>query len=297
MTKKRSIFSRNPSGRFFSLGIVILWGLALAVASYTLLFSSLHTIDTFRISGNSEIPVSKIEEAGREFLKQKVWHIFPKSNYFVFPEKRFEDYLLERLPKLSSVSVEKEFSHTLHVNVSERERILLWCASENCLLLDEKGCAKSARFAEDPLNFPSLLRLADMSNAPVSEGDCPLAADIPRFVLKLTSLFEKDMAIRLRDTPVLTPTRISRDIRFTTEEGWEIRTSADIAPEKIVATLKIFLSQEISPEERTKLRYIDLRTENRVFYSSIPVPEEVMSDDPQEKEEKKDETPSDKSKE
>ncbi len=295
--KKKRVFSGNSAAEPFPVGIALLWMLALGVAFYTLLFSSLHTIDTFRVSGNSDILTSKIEEVGRDFLKQKVWYVFSESNYFVFSEERFEDYLLERLPKLSSVTAEKEFSHTLRVNVSERERILLWCVSESCLFLDEKGCTKNARFAEDPLNYPFLLRIADMSNAQTSEGDCPLASDIPSFVLRLTALFEKDMDIRLSEAPVLTPTRISRDIRFTTEEGWEIRTSANIAPEKIVATLKIFLSQELSPEERAKLRYIDLRTENRVFYSLLPVPEDVMSDDLQEKEGEKDASSSEKPRE
>lgn len=273
--KKRNAFATAGASRF-PFGMVALWLAAGLVAAYTLLFSSLHEIDIVRVTGARDLGDERLESEVREFISRKLFLVFPGDNYFLFSGDRLERDLMGRFPKLSSVRIEKHFPHAIDVAVTERERIFLWCSGDGCLLIDEKGCAGDARFAEQEMNDPFLVRFTDESAAPMTAGDCSVSSDLPDTVLRLERGVREEAGLVLR-LPAFTPSRISREIRFRTEDGWEIWMNADIPPGKTLAALRAVLETEIAPEARVKLRYIDLRTENKAFYSFIqenPVPEE-----------------------
>lgn len=252
----------------FSFGMAALWVLAASVALYTIFFSSLHEIDVVRVSGASDLGNERLESEVKQFISQKIFSVFPGNNYFLFSGPRLTRDLLERFPKLASVRVEEHFPHSIEVFVVERERIFLWCSGGTCFLVDDRGCARDARYAEQELNNPFLVRITDESALPLSAGECPIPSDLRDVVLRLERGLRTEAGLALR-LPAYTPSRISREIRFRTEEGWEVWMSADILPEKSLTILRTVLDAEIPPESRTKLRYIDLRTENKAFYSLI----------------------------
>lgn len=265
--KKRSSFAAEGASGF-PFGMAALWLTAGSVAAYTLLFSTLHEIDGVRVTGVRDIGDERLESEVREFLSRKLLLAFPGDNYFLFSGDRLERDLMGRFPKLSSVRVEKRFPHEIDISVTERDRIFLWCSGGGCFLVDEKGCTGDARFAEQEMNHPFLVRFTDESAVPMTAGDCSVPSDLPDIVLRLERGLREESSLALH-LPAFTPSRISREIRFRTEEGWEIWMNADIPPEKTLAALRAVLETEIPPEGRVKLRYIDLRTENKAFYAFI----------------------------
>ena len=288
--KKRNAFATAAGASKFPFGMAALWLAAGLVAAYTLLFSSLHEIDIVLVTGARELGDDRLESEAREFISQRLFLVFPGNNYFLFSGNRLERDLMGKFPKLSSVRIEKHFPHAIDVSVTERDRIFLWCSGGGCLLIDEKGCAGDAQFAEQETNDPFLVRFTDESAVPMTAGDCSVSPDLPDTVLRLERGVREEAGIVLR-LPAFTPSRISREIRFRTEEGWEIWMNSDIPPEKTLAALRAVLETEIAPEARVKLRYIDLRTENKAFYSFIqenPAPEaEEDKKDTEDGEEKK----------
>lgn len=265
--KKRSFLAKTHGSRF-PLGMATLWVAAVSVAAYTVFFSSLHEIDDIRMDGVRDLGEDRLEGEIREFISRKILLVFPGNNYFLFSGQRLERDLLDRFPKLASVRVRKHFPHAIDVAVTEQERIFLWCSGDTCLLIDENGCARDGRFAEQDMNEAFLVRFTDESAVPMAAGDCSVPSDLPNIVLHLERGLREEFGLALR-LPAFTPSRISREIRFRTEEEWEIWMNADIPPEKTLAALRAVLETEIAPEERVKLRYIDLRTENKAFYAFI----------------------------
>jgi hypothetical protein len=79
-----------------------------------------------------------------------------------------------------------------------------------------------------------------------------------------------------------TPAFISQDIRVTTSEGWRIFFNADISLSKEVDMLKVVLDEKVPNEKRSYLEYIDLRSDNKVFYK--------FKDDYQEEQKKQEES-------
>lgn len=287
-SRKRKPFSAGEPHGAFPSGMAALWVTAGAVAVYTLLFSSLHQIDEVRVTGARDIGEDRVETAVREFLSRKIFRLFPGDNYFLFSGSRLEDDLADRFPKSDSVRVEKSFPHSIGVFITERDRIFLWCSGGPCFLVDGNGCTADARFAEQEMNEPFLVRFVDESAVPVAPGECSIPSGLPETVLLLERGLREKFGFTVH-LPASTPSRVAGEIRFRVEEGWEVRANAAVPPEKTFSALRAVLETEIPEERREKLRYIDLRTENKAFYSFIPeepVPENDKKDD-EDKEEKK----------
>lgn len=288
-SRKRKPFSAGDSHGTFPFGMAALWTVAGVVAVYTLFFSSLHQIDEVRVTGMRDIGGDRLEIAVREFLSRKTFRMFPGDNYFLFSGDRLEGDLAERFPKLASVRVEKHFPHSIEVSVTERDRIFLWCSGGRCFLVDGDGCAADARFAEQEMNEPFLVRFTDESATPVAPGECFIPSGLPGSVLSIERGLREEFGFSVL-LPATSPSRISGEIRFRVEEGWEVWLNAAIPPGKTFSALRAVLETEIPEGRRTKLRYIDLRTENKAFYSFIP-------EDPVLEEDKKDDEGGDKKKE
>jgi hypothetical protein len=68
------------------------------------------------------------------------------------------------------------------------------------------------------------------------------------------------------DQKMRVTSRFGNELRVKTDGGWEIFFATDIPLETSLDALSLLLDKEIPAERRADLLYIDLRTENRVFY-------------------------------
>ena len=244
----------------------VLWVLFLGSMAYAVFFSPFHTLTDMTVYGNRDIPADRIEDRLREEWSRPITGFLPGDNFFLFRTGRMERDLLERFPKLETAEVRKTFPDGVEIVISERNRIPLFCSREKCFLIDADGRARDAGNALLPENGPYLVRIEDASGQEVAEGDAVLDPSLPDTVLRLEREFREGLGFSLR-SPIVMPSRVAREFRFRTETGWEIYVSPDILPEKTVGTLRLVLEKELPEERREKLRYIDLRTENRAFYA------------------------------
>ncbi|MEI6650313.1 MAG: FtsQ-type POTRA domain-containing protein [Candidatus Moraniibacteriota bacterium] len=250
----------------FSWWIAALWILFLMTVFFTLLFSDFDRVGNISVSGLRDIPEERLTGFIRDELSTPVFRFVSGDNFFLLRQDVLEADILRMFPKLASVSVVKRFPDRLDVRVSERERICLFCSSGACFLPDGDGYAQDAWAAFESENDPYILRMEDESGKAVQVGEYLFPGDFAESVLAIDRGIREDAGIPLQAT-VTTPARVSRELHFRTEAGWEIFVSMDIAPVKTVETLRLILDKELPEEKRANLRYIDLRTDGRVFYA------------------------------
>lgn len=257
---------RRPVAGRFPWWIAALWVVLSATTGYVLFFSPFHMLETVAVSGNRDVPADRIEAFIREKWSRPIAYLVPGNGFFAFRTEETETALSQRFPKLSSVKVEKMFPDRVSVTVSERDRIFLFCSGPTCVLSDAGNRATDATSALSEENVPFIVRLEDTTGQIVAVGDTLFDVPLPDIALRLERGLREDLGLPL-SPPLTTPGRVSREIRFRTEAGWEIYASADIVPEKTVEALRLVLERELPEDRRDRLRYVDLRTENKAFYA------------------------------
>jgi cell division septal protein FtsQ len=258
---------KRPGFRF---GIVsFLWTAFFAVSGYAFLFSDFTPIRTVIVSGVDEIPSDRIESSVRGHLSGKRFGIFPGDAFFLLSTSRLGEKLLFDFPKLGTVSVTRHFPDAVRVDVTERDRIFLWCvgnSDDRCLLVGDDETARPADQALLSENGPFVVRVNDESGREIGIGDPVLSRQALDATLGIERMLRPGDMVRIGST-FFSPSRVSGEIRAVTEEGWDLLVNLDIDPAKTVASLRLVLEKEIPAEKRPTLRYVDLRSENRVFYA------------------------------
>lgn len=258
---------RHSGGRDFP-GVTVLWGVFLVTVAYVLLVSPFHSIGDISVTGTVDIPEDRLKTFLRNRISGKWFAVFPKDNFFLSSTSVMEQALLESFPKLRSVEIGKRFPNRMHIVVSERDRIPIWCSSGTCFLLGDDGTAHDARFAVQTENEAFLFRIEDSGTLVVASGGAVLDEETVSRMLRLERGIRESGAVAIVPRAA-TPSRVSGEFRFTTTEGWDILVSTEPDPETTIAALRLVLEKEIPEERRSRLRYIDLRTEKKAFYSFV----------------------------
>ncbi len=278
------------------VGVLFLWLLFLATLCYVLFFSVFFLVGVPEIRGTERISQTAFLASVENQLTGKYLGMFPKRNFFLIRPRALESFLRAEYPLLSSITVTRVFPDGLSLSVTEKERILLWClkqfaetgeemaASENsCFLIDETGRARDGKRALLEENTTVTLFITDMSARAVMEGERVLDPSYGDFVIHIHRLFEDQVGIAI-GAEYTTVSRFANEVRAKTSEGWEVYFNTEIPLTASLNTLTLLLEKELLPEKRSRLSYVDLRTENRVYYAlreeSGVVESEVISDTP-----------------
>ncbi len=277
--KKRDLshIDATPEGR--PVVVIVLWMLFAATFAYVVLFSPYHRVGTVRVSGTRDVSSEEVRAFVLRELSGSYWGFIPKDDYFLVRKDRIRSDLLTEFPKLKDVAISTSFPRRVDVSVTERDRLLLWCSGGPCFLLASDGTPHEARYAEEDANQPFVHSIVDESAEPVTDGATILSGDDMAAYFTLEKAFHDEFS--LDPVPVAsTPSRVSRELRFTMGEGWDLFVSLSLAPEKTLSALRLLFAKELPPEKRTDLRYVDLRTENRAFYTvkGAPAPVVITAD-------------------
>jgi hypothetical protein len=265
-SRKPLLVREKPNRRGVGWGMISLWTALILVIAYTVFFSDFHSIRKIAVSGTKDVSSAAVDSFVHDRLSGRRLHIFPRDNFFSAPIASLEQEMLIEFPKLSRVSITRRFPDGLSVDIAERDRLLLWCSSGPCYLVNDDGTAAEARFADTEKNQSFLTRIVDESARPVGIGEHVIASETVRNILLLEAGLQERSGVGIVP-PFFSPSRVSDEIRIRTDEGWELMVSLDVEPEKTIASLRLVLEKEIPQEKRSSLRYIDLRTENRAFFT------------------------------
>jgi hypothetical protein len=258
--KKRKY--RHARLKYLCTGLVILIALLIIVSRLESL-----QVSEINIAGAKTVPHEEIEKVIRDELSGHYMALVPRSNFVAYPGQEITELLLRRFPRFNSVDLQLEGTQTLNISVTEREPFALYCANvlmiqdtSDCYFLDENGFI----FDKAPL-FSGAVYFVYAATTPIEE---PLGKEfltpvrfrpLVQFVNNLRELGISPVAMEVgrSETNII----ISQGGRII----W--RTANDLS--RVYANLKAFMESDSiagDPNFLQNLWFIDLRTENKVFY-------------------------------
>jgi len=263
-TRKDRFESRQEKSSYVL--VIFLWVFFLGTIGYVGLFSSYLTLTSWQAEGLTLIKEDTFRETVEQELAQKYFGFIPRNRFFLIQPEKLESVLKERYPLIKEVTVKRLFPDRLEVAVAERDTIVLWCTADTCAHLLEDGSVMPTTDAyQAEGNRAHTLTLIDESNQPLRLGTGVFDTDFVALVVSLKRSLQESFGIETENRLTFA-SRFASELRMRTAAGWEIYFSTRIPLETSLAALYLLLDKEIPKERSSELQYIDLRTENRVFY-------------------------------
>ena len=280
--KRKSFFEKKeekaPSHVFSRIIFRFILLIFVGSVGYVLFFSSFLEIRKVRLVGISELNYKDVYGKIDELLAKKDFNFVSRKNFILFPSEKIKSELENTFKKISEVKIEKIFPDSVVVEIVERKALLMWCSAGPCYIIDENGYAYTgADFESDEIKQNNLLSVVDNSGKPVIVGEKVLDGDYIKFVISLKDELGSEAGMKINNE-YGTQSKIAQEVRVKTEEGWEIFFSSSLPMEDSIQTLKTFLEKEMVDKDRSKLEYVDLRAENKVYYKMRANADETQTD-------------------
>jgi hypothetical protein len=261
--------------------IIFLWLLFVGELVYILLFAKFFIPLTIQVVGVPE--ELTVEQFVREEFQGKYLGIIPKANLLLTRTEPLEDRLADRYPRLESRVVEKKLPETLVVYARALPYQLLWCKQEQCLLLTEQGILKNAdSFFQYRDEQGLVYTIRDESGRTLFTEQKVITKEEVNFLKEVIRDFENRTGLQ-REGDFVVPSLYTKEVRMYTAQGFWVYLSTGQNLQKTLSNLVLFLEKEVPREEWQQLEYVDLRTENRVYYTR----EDRQPENPKEEEEPK----------
>lgn len=260
-SSKKPSFSK--AGKFlYALILLVFFG---AIA-YSIFFSQFLVVTKIEVSGTENLDPAEIRKIIEAEITGSFLNFIPRNNILLAGKKSIEKNILGKYKYAEKAEIKKEFPGSLIIQVKERKFSLIFCSAGSCGVVDSSGTVfTEADFEKNEIGENNLPILYDDGNKSFALGEVIFERDYINYLLgikeKIKSELDIDMERELR-----TPQIASGDIRAKTAEGWQIYFDKSIPLDKEIGMLKIVLANKIEQNKRTELEYIDLRTENKVYY-------------------------------
>lgn len=266
----------------------ILCTIFFSVLIYTFFFADFMQITKININGESELNKEELVNQVRQSLIGNYLNIISRNNYILILPFRIEDLLKNKFKKISGISVKKKFPDTLNIDIKERKSLLILCSDIKCYLVDENGYPYTdADFESAEIKENHLIKLIDKSNRPVTDNVNSISSDYLQYLLEIKDTLQKKSGIFIIEE-YSTPTLVSQEISVTTEQGMKIFFSTQFTLANAINTLNTFLAKkDIIDGYYDQLEYIDLRSENKIFYKLKNAPENFSETSDMDSENKK----------
>lgn len=233
-------------------------------------------IENIEVSGNSTISKDEIINAVRNETSAKYFKLFSKNSVFLYPKESIEAKLEDNFKKIETVSIKSKGLKTLIVSMVERKPDSLWCFSGSedgtirknnnsgkCYFLDKEGVV----FSEAPdFSGSAFLRyygLLDGTDNPIGQNYLfgGKFKEVSGFINSLEILEMRVASFRAES---------GSDYEIILKNGIKIilddKQPFDKTLENIQSILtEVDLKRDYSPNNPSKINYVDLRFGNKVY--------------------------------
>ncbi|MDO8601404.1 MAG: FtsQ-type POTRA domain-containing protein [bacterium] len=244
--KKKSILKSRLFWRVV-LGLVFA-----GVSFYFFLFSPIFRIKKINISGNEDILTQDI----KKIITDEMFAEYG-DNVFLFGSLKIKNTLLGIYPKISKLELRRIFPDTLRVAIEERKSVAIFSQGDELFSLDKEGI-----IFENASDKLGLITVRSNSTELKDIGGKVLEDNIISSILTIGSKLKDDFKIAIEEVLAASNERLN----IKTDEGWEIYFDPTQDLNWQITKLKAVLEQEISPDRRKSLQYIELRFGNLASY-------------------------------
>lgn len=259
----RGVSGQKKFSRFvFSL----LFLFFIAISIYVVFFSGFLQINQVTVIGTEDLNSNRISEFVMNSFSGKILNLVSKNNYILISGNKIGAEISDQFKKISRAEVKKIFPNVISINIMERKSILLWCSAGPCYFIDEEGVAYEwADLDSEEIESKNMVKLSDVSEKPVQVGEKILDKQSVEFISSLKEELKNNLDIEINNE-FQTSSRIAQDFQVQTFDGTKIFFSLTESLKEEMGKLKVFFEKEFRKEDIQKLEYIDLRSENRVYY-------------------------------
>lgn len=241
----------------------------IGVVIYSFVFANFLQINEITVDNQGTIDDADIQETVNRELDGKYLRVISKNNFIFFNSKKTELKLKNEFKKIKTVSVSKKFPDKISVKIEERNLILALCSRGECYFIDENGYAYEKINSEIQVeNQNEIIELVDESGKEIRENEYVLLPSFVEFIVNVADEIKDDTSLEILNE-YRTRSRISEEVIVQTKKGWDIYLNAKFPIDKSTQTLKTLLNRHLMLKDLNELEYIDLRSENKVFYRMI----------------------------
>ena len=250
--KKRGSFLKN---RFFLLGVAA--ALCTEFLLYGIVLLPFIQVQEVRAEGNESVSENKIKSVVLDLLWGKFF-FFPTASILLLDTQGIREGLLEIIPELESVRIQRKFPNILTIVVQERSVVALWCKELSCVAIDSEGIA----FKEIQTSPESIIIYGQGQSLSLKE------TAVKKDVLDAILYFAKEAKRRsLVLTEELSFEVVSdTQIHAHTKEGWSVYFTQTQDLSWQITKLQTVLENKIPFEKRKGLEYIDVRFGDQAYF-------------------------------
>ncbi len=244
----------------------ILWIVFFLSLGYLLFFSVETTIRDISFVGNEAVSLTTLQAEVERDMQGKRLFLFPKNNFFFVPKNSLLDDIRNISPKIRSVTMEKIFPAGIIINIQERPTVIVWQSANGNFLLDEDGYVSDHPNLSLVLDTSYTFRVHDEDGRESEAGKRVAEGSIPSFVGDFVHTFESRFG-KVLSHDIYMPLRFSGELIFHVEDGFDILLDRHQSVENTLTTLQAALIRGIPEADQEYLARLDLRTENKVYYT------------------------------
>ncbi len=263
---RRERLEPKEGSTFSFFGTLFLWLLFFGTLIYVVVFSPYLALTSWTVTGLNLVPEEHFRASVEEQIYQKYFSVIPRDRYLLVRSGALENFLKERYPLIKEITVQRIFPHALVISVKERDILLVWCVGDTCGHVLEDGSVEplSSVYNEEE-NVVRTLFLRDGSSEPLRFGQGVYDPEVVTLALALPQALREQFGIET-EKEMSFSSRFANELRVKTTAGWELYLSTRLPLDTSLETLRLLFEKELPEDRRAGLQYIDLRTENRIFY-------------------------------
>lgn len=256
---KKSIFKKLWFWAIILFIGIILYGF------YLIFFYSGLQLKNIVISGNNKIKTEDIKNVVLQYSNIKLLDFakvkIVSGSIFLINENKISENILARFPDVERILTNKKFPQTLIVKVIERAPVGVFCNTENiCFQIDGDG------IIFDQINaMPNDQFIVSQGDDSIQlfAGEKVVEPNIMSAIIKIKQNLKDNFQIDLKKATITSPVRLS----VTTSQDWNMYfdVSANSDVDSQLTKLNLLFNRELTADEKSNLRYIDLRPKDRAI--------------------------------
>ncbi len=273
--RKERLKAQGPDSSQHSLGVITLWLFFLGTTVYLFFFSSYLVLSPPYITGLHSIDKTAVQATVAAELSERYAGIVSRNRFFLFGSEALSRTLRARYPLIRNIHIQQIFPERINIDIEERDTLILWCSAEQCVHVLEDGTTLPVTDVyNSEENRAKTLTLRDTSGQPLQIGEGVLSQDFVSTTLVLRQSLKERFHLEI-ERKITLSSRFANELRVRVED-FEIYFSTKFPVNVSLDALALLFEKEIPVENRSNIQYIDLRTENRIFYRYKDGKEEEM---------------------